>query len=358
MPRTFVRQDLQIRKSDAYTDSLSAGVTLETSSAHIEDDLNGLRSQVNRIIDDSMLGKWYDPIPTVNGKTRSIKDLNFDLNDVEEHKFLFRSAVLTDIPVPVAQNWKILSVAATEAPAANAAVTLATNGAVVAQSTFSGAAFNVHELIEVPGPNAVAPKNLVIVRDAISGQVLQSSGRAIFGLLQYESTGVNGGAFDDVSGGNRVKISFVRMNATYDDLEAVPVVDIAGKIVNYLYVFRLHYDVLPEEAFLDNGSDFIDQSALTEAEHEILDTLVHEIAETCFLKITRSSGQVSNVTIWTDAFMTTKIREILITRAFGQVSVVVEKQYDAFGVIIPGQTLTSTITRSGGQVDNISAVET
>lgn len=263
MARTFIRQDIQIRNSDLYDDTLAAGVTLESGAAEIEADLNGLRSQVNRLIWSTTSGNWYDDVPTVNGKKRGVRDLNFDLDELESQKVLCRESLLTDVSVTAAQNWELLSFAGSETPPAVAAVALSQDGAVIAQSALNGAGFNVHELIEIAGANAVYPKNLMVVRDALTGQPIQSSGRDVFALLQYESTGVDGAAFDDVSAGNRAKLSFVRQNAALDDLEACPVADIAGKTVNYAWVQRFMLDSVPEDCFLGQSS-FVDASANTD----------------------------------------------------------------------------------------------
>lgn len=61
---TFVkiRQDKQIRSSLSYSDTDPAGPTLENQDS-LQSDLNALRSQVNRIIDKSGQGKWYDEPP-------------------------------------------------------------------------------------------------------------------------------------------------------------------------------------------------------------------------------------------------------------------------------------------------------
>lgn len=90
--------------------------------------------------------------------------------------------------------------------------------------------------------------------------------------------------------------------------------------------------------------------------HRAIDQLVHDIAESAYREITRSSGQITTVIIWTSAAKITKIREVLITRSSGQVSVVVEKQYNAAGTLV--ETLTTTFTRSGGQIANDTAVLT
>lgn len=260
MARTFIRQETQVRQSELYDDTLAAGAALESAATNLEMDLNGLRSQLKRAIYADVVGDWFADIPTVNGKKRAIAALNTDLDDIEEKKVLYRVEVLTDIAVPALQNYKVLSAAGTETPTQVAAVAGTQDGAVVAQSATSGAGFAAHELTEVAGPNAISPKNLLVVRNAVTGQPIQSSGRDVYGLLQYESTGVDGAAFNDTSGGNRAKISFVRLNAALDDLEACPVADIAGQSINYSYIRRLKFDSLPEESWLGNAS-FTDQTA-------------------------------------------------------------------------------------------------
>lgn len=256
MARTFIRQDTQIRNSDVYDDTLAAGVTLQTGAAELERDLNALRSQAKRAIFADSAGNWYADIPTVNGKKRAISALNSDLDDIEEKRLLFWVVKLSDIVVPATQNWVILNVGSGTAPSEVRASGTSTIGAVCATSAFSGAGFAVNELVEIAGPNAVSPKNLALVVDSTTGQVLQSSGRDVFALLQAESSGADGAAFDDTSGGNRAKISFVRPTAARDDLEACPVVDIQGKTINYQYVRRINFDSVPETAFLQGA--FVD----------------------------------------------------------------------------------------------------
>lgn len=56
-------QERQVGPSDVYDDTLPSGVTLETSSDNIRDDLNGLRSQVRRLVDFAAGvsgNRWYD----------------------------------------------------------------------------------------------------------------------------------------------------------------------------------------------------------------------------------------------------------------------------------------------------------
>ncbi len=254
MARTIVRQSTQVRKTGTYTDNVAAGSTLESNSASVEDDLNAIRSQINRILDATGAGDWYADVATVNSKKRGVSQLNTSLNSLEIRKVLGRRLINTDIEVDAGQNWQILSVAGSEAPSQAAAVATTQLGAVVAQSATSGGAFAAHELTEIAGFSAIRPKNLVAIRDASTGQVLKSSGRDIYGLLQYESTGVDGGTFNDTSAGNRVKISFVRQNAAFSDIEACPVADIEGLLVNYSYVIRTSLESVTED---DLYQDFV-----------------------------------------------------------------------------------------------------
>ena len=256
MGRTFIRQDAQIRQSVTYDDTVAVGSTMETAGTNIEFDLNAVRSQLKRHLRADAAGDWFEDIPTVNSKKRAIAALNVDLDDIEEHRFLFRSSILTDITVTAGQNFEVLSVASSETPTQTAAVNAGTaEGAVVA--TLAGDVGS-HSLTEVAGADALSPKNMVVIRDAASSQPLQSGGKDIAGLLQAESGTIDGDTFNDTT--KQVQISFVRENAGGNDLEAVPIADIAGKTINYAYVRRLKFDSLPEQAFLD-GFSFIDQAA-------------------------------------------------------------------------------------------------
>ena len=65
MGRTWIRQDVQVRRSVSYVDNVAAGATMESASVNLEDDLNNLRSQVNRIMKADSSLNWYDDVPTV-----------------------------------------------------------------------------------------------------------------------------------------------------------------------------------------------------------------------------------------------------------------------------------------------------
>jgi len=254
MSRTFVRQDTQIRQSDVYDDTIAAGqAALETAAANIEDDLNSLRSQVSRILDDQA-GAWYDDIPTVNAKKRSLLGLNTDLDDIEEKRLLFRVQSLADITVGASNNYVVLGsgeIPSITTAAVGAAST--TEGTVVAAH---GGTFGSHALDEVAGSSAISPKNLCIVRDGSTGDPILSDNRTVYALIQSENA--TDGHTITTTTPNRVQLSFVRINSTGDDLEAVPVADIENASINYAYVRRVAFDNVPEEAFL--SGTFIDQA--------------------------------------------------------------------------------------------------
>jgi hypothetical protein len=255
MGRTFLRQVAQIQPSKTFTDNLTPGSALESGSTDLESDLNAVRSQLARVLNANGSVKWYENIPSVGGLRRGLEQLATDLLGLETKKVLFRAQVLTDITVTAAQNWEVLSVASSEAPSETAAVGAGTaSGAVVA--VLAGDVGS-HSLNEVSGVNALNPKNLVIVRDASTGDVILSGGKQVYGLLQAESGTVDGDTFSDTT--KQVQISFVIENTNGDDLIACPVADIAGKTINYSYVRRLDFDSVPEQAFLSGA--FIDATA-------------------------------------------------------------------------------------------------
>ena len=80
MPRSYIRPVTQIRKSDAYNDEVTAGSTMESNAVNIEDDLNAIRSQLRRIIDET--GNWYDEpvtdLVTTQAETIPAKCLHTD----------------------------------------------------------------------------------------------------------------------------------------------------------------------------------------------------------------------------------------------------------------------------------------
>lgn len=92
-------------------------------------------------------------------------------------------------------------------------------------------------------------------------------------------------------------------------------------------------------------------SGITEGQHKLIDQLVHNIAETNFQEIIRTSGQVTDIIHWTNSSKTQKIRETNLTRTSGQISQIVVKQYDGTGTLV--ETITGAVTRASGQIASI-----
>jgi hypothetical protein len=95
---------------------------------------------------------------------------------------------------------------------------------------------------------------------------------------------------------------------------------------------------------------------ITEGQHRNLDQLVHEIAEDYYEEFTYSAGKITNITHWTDAGKTTKIREQIFTYTGNKVNTIVTKQYDGAGVVKSGETMTETFAYSGNSITSITAV--
>ncbi len=112
------------------------------------------------------------------------------------------------------------------------------------------------------------------------------------------------------------------------------------------------------QTIIISGSSVASGDFITETDHGVVDSLVHNLAETAITEITRNAqNQVTDVDVRTLPVTGTLIRSTSITRnQGGQVTDVVDNQHDAAGTVI--QTITTTINRSGGQVVSVDTVET
>jgi hypothetical protein len=95
---------------------------------------------------------------------------------------------------------------------------------------------------------------------------------------------------------------------------------------------------------------------ITEAQHEVLDTLIHWISESNWQEFVRESGRVTSIIHWTDSGKTKKVRELLVTRSSGRVSQIDVIQYDGSGV--ERQRLTGVITRASGRISSVDWTRT
>lgn len=104
MGRTFVRQETQVMSSESYVDNVVPSLAnYETNPAHVEDDLNNLRSQAHNLL-KLQSGNWYDDIAVPStfegGAKRGVDGLNQDLHDLERKRVLVDVYSLDDITVP------------------------------------------------------------------------------------------------------------------------------------------------------------------------------------------------------------------------------------------------------------------
>lgn len=96
---------------------------------------------------------------------------------------------------------------------------------------------------------------------------------------------------------------------------------------------------------------------ITEAEHEALNTLVHDtVPFDLFEEYTYTGFRVTGVITWTDATKVLKKRELQITYTGARVTSAVSIVYDDFGVEI--YRLTDTYTYTGARLSSVSRVRT
>lgn len=249
MAISLFRQETQLRNSDLYDDTVAVSeANFETNPGNIEDDLNNLRSQISNLM-DGQVGDWFTDLATPSaletGTQRGVNDLNDSLHAVEKKRIL-RSVhhVGTEITVPATQNYKVLALAELPSNTTSAVGAVATLGTVSAHVTV----FAAHALDEVAGTNALSPKNLCAIVDATTGDPLLSGGYQVYALFQVENA-TNGTVLTGTTP-NRAQLSFVRPNATFDDLEACPVADIENQVINYCSRERVRLEDLAEQDFL------------------------------------------------------------------------------------------------------------
>lgn len=230
-----------LRKSNNPDDTLSAGsiAGIEAAAVDHQDFLTGVLSQIKRIIHGSDAGNWHDDVESAGD---SIKDLAARAT-LEGKNILVNRLNLNDVAVPSSQNYVALT--GSSKPDKNIAISVSNQGAVTAQLA---GAIGSHDLAEIAGSNTLRPKNLVAVFDGSSGDPILSSGRRVWALLQVGSTATDTNPFGD-SGADQGQLSFVRANATYDDLEACPVTDIESTSIVYAFTWRDDLNDMPEEFF-------------------------------------------------------------------------------------------------------------
>lgn len=266
MARTFLRQDTQVRNSDAYDDTIAPTLAAyETNPTELQTDLNNIRSQLQNFLNRNgasfPAGDWYAdvvaPSTFEGGSKRGINELGQQLHDLERKRVLVSASILGDATVGAGNNFFILTAGTLPSNTTAAVGAVTTRGTVVAAH---GGTFGTHSLAEIGGSNAIAPKNFVEVFDGATRDPILSSGRVIYGLLQGES-GLTDGVTITAVTTTRAQVSFVRINAAGDDLEAVPFADIENRVVNFAFVERKAMEDLTEQDFLRGAVADVPSSA-------------------------------------------------------------------------------------------------
>lgn len=253
MPRRFIRQDAQIRKSVTYGDTVAPSLAnFQTNPINIEDDLNSIRSQLHNFL-DVQSSAWYTDLVTPSaletGTKRGINNLNEALHLLEKKRVLRDVYKLVAVSVPGGQNYVVLGTGELPTQLTAAVGSVPTLGTVVAAHDGT---FGTHSLAEVVNTASVLnPLNRMVIVEASSRDPILSDDRVVYGLFQSEN-GTDGHTISDTTP-SRVQISFVRMNATGTDLEAVPVADIENQSIAYSTRERVRLEDLDEADFLSGA---------------------------------------------------------------------------------------------------------
>jgi len=95
-------------------------------------------------------------------------------------------------------------------------------------------------------------------------------------------------------------------------------------------------------------------SGLTAGQHDNLDTLVHDLAETSFKEALYSGNNMTSFKGSATSSKILKIRQSTFTYAANKLDTATKIQYNGAGAAV--QTLVSTFTYSGNQLSSIDVV--
>src|SRR4030042_4903096 len=100
MARTFIRQDVQGRRSDVYDDTVApTEANYETNPVSLENDLSNIRSMLHELR-DTQDSNWWAALPAPSAfpgegaAARGVQDVNDDLYDIERKRILRRRPVV------------------------------------------------------------------------------------------------------------------------------------------------------------------------------------------------------------------------------------------------------------------------
>ena len=249
MAKTRIRPD-QARTLEAFDDQKAAGSGLEDPTFSLEVFLQGVLSQVNRVIHTTVAGEdWHAdlavPSGFENGAKRGVNALGQSLHNLERKRLLTLQCTMVDVAVPAGQNTVILGAGELPANQTAAVGAVTTLGTIVAAHTGT---FGDHSLDAVAGQSGVKPKNIVPIVAAGTRDPILSSNRRVYALIQSENA--TDGHTIIQSTPNRVQLSFVVVDSAGTGLEACPVPDIENLSLQYCYVERVGLQDASEQVLL------------------------------------------------------------------------------------------------------------
>lgn len=185
----------------------------------------------------------------------------------------------------------------------------------------------------------------------------------------FEDDGTSGGDIVTISGGNAndgtYTVDTVIDNSTLKTVESLVDSGAVGSAETFYppadekvgiqdpgsaYVHGGTYQTL-DDHIKDATAHSSAGGGITEAQHENVDTLVHNLSEDMYEEYVYSSGKVSDIITWTDSGKTIKIRETNFAYTGNKVTAETVKQYDGSGVL--KVTLTGTYNYTGNTLNYI-----
>lgn len=169
-----------------------------------------------------------------------------------------------------------------------------------------------------------------------------SIGHRVFGLTSSSGS----------SSPDSITIKFFSVIDGGDLSSALPYYWEAGQesIIDLFYPYRERLDLIDENAFrtlLVNGL----VTPVDSDNHEFLDTLVHDIAETGYNDVTYIGNKISSIIFWTSSLKVKKVREYQLQYTANKVTRVISIQYDSNG--LENSRLTEDVFYDNGLVDYI-----
>lgn len=206
----------QIRSSRLYDDTVAAGATMETPAGSLlVEDLDALRSQINRVIQGSGSGNWYDALLD-----------NFGLREIHDKKLFYRDPFDTAVQqftLGAGAQGVVIDAAEVSRTPKTLAIGLAstTTGGVAAalEPNFTVAGTLGVGLTQLVDSAGIVINKINIIDDA-TNEPPTDNDDLVFGLFQAID-GTSDGAAIAADLSENCQISFAKIDAATNTLTAV-----------------------------------------------------------------------------------------------------------------------------------------